>query len=75
MDKSERNIEFFRRLIEAKKMEKEAFGILIPEHIKKHVDVIEKEVQLILYKILCKDDSHEKTKKEERASVKKVNIL
>jgi len=75
MDKSERNIEFFRRLIEAKKMEKEAFGILIPEYIKKHVDVIEKEVQLILYEILCKDGSHEKTKKEDKASVKKVNIL
>lgn len=66
-------IEFISKFLEAKTMEKEAFKLLIPEHIRKHVDNIEKELQSILFEVICKENPHE-TDKGTKGKVKKVDI-
>jgi hypothetical protein len=42
------NREFVDKMIEAKRLEKEAFMTVLPENVRGHVDVIEKEMKAIL---------------------------
>lgn len=78
--------EFLKLFIEAKKLEKEAFSCFIPESLKGHMNVIEKEVKAMALELFFSSASKEsentkqedcnftKTKKQEQSKVKKVEI-
>ncbi len=72
------NREFINKMIEAKKLEGEAFKLLIPENMRGHVSVIENEMKAILTE--CITDcafgmkSTEKDSKQTKSKVQKVEI-
>ncbi|WP_434799458.1 hypothetical protein [Terrisporobacter vanillatitrophus] len=76
------NKELFNRLCEAKKYQSMAIKSLFPENMANHLDVIEKEMKIMMMECISdlilpdifesKDNS--KDNKEENKSVKKVNI-
>jgi hypothetical protein len=77
-------LDIINKLIEAKKLEKDALMMMLPENTKKHLEVIGKEVKEMILE--CVSDLEKETeindcsnqKKEEQnkdnSNVKKVNI-
>ncbi|MCC3868174.1 hypothetical protein [Terrisporobacter mayombei] len=72
------NKELFDRLCEAKKYQSMAIKALFPENMANHIDVIEKEMKVMMME--CIGDLttpyifESKDSKEENKSMKKVNI-
>ncbi len=77
------NHEMLHRLKKAGEYQKKAVYALFPEKMRGHLEVIEKEIKIMLMEIAadvmneCKrnDSSEEKQNHEEASSVKKVDIL
>ena len=66
---------FLRKFMQAKKMEKEAFMTLMPENVRKHLSVIEKEVKELFFECLAGAVTPEPSEKStEQTRVKKVDI-
>lgn len=73
------NIEFVEKMLEAKKMEREAFLSLLPERTKGHIKTIEKEIKemvleegmQIMLEYVQKHNETEKEKKEENSNASK----
>lgn len=72
------NKEIFNRLCEAKKYQSMAIKALFPENVANHLDVIEKEMKVMMMEcisdLISPDIFESKDNKEENKSVKKVNI-
>lgn len=72
------NKELFNRLCEAKKYQSMAIKSLFPENMANHLDVIEKEMKVMMMEcisdLISPDIFESKDNKEENKSVKKVNI-
>lgn len=71
------NAEFLEKMAEAKKLEKEALAMLLPEKVQGHLDVIEKEIKEMLRECLEKKifgSMGSEKEKEESGKVKKVDI-
>lgn len=47
------NSEFFNKMKEAKKLEQEAIMSVLPDNIRNHVEVIEKEMKAILFECIA----------------------
>jgi len=63
------NAQVIEKLIEAKRLEKEAFMMLLPEKMQKHLEVIGNEVKAMLLDYILDVNEEEKSPK-----VKKVDI-
>lgn len=70
------NREFIDKMIEAKKLEGEALMLLLPENIRGHVEVIEKEMKAILLECIteCTMGKREQEKDSDKKKVHKVEI-
>lgn len=72
------NREFVDKMIEAKRLEKEAFMTILPENVRGHVEVIETEMKAILLEGMsdCFRSSNRDKKDEEpvKSKVQKVEI-
>jgi hypothetical protein len=77
------NHEFADKMKEARKLEKEAFMLLLPENIRGHVEVIEKEMKAILRESVsdcikeCLGDKGNQTDGQEssKSKINKVEIV
>lgn len=77
------NHEFADKMKEARKLEKEAFMLLLPENIRGHVEVIEKEMKAILRESVsdcikeCLGDKGNQTGGQEssKSKINKVEIV
>ncbi len=71
---------FIEKMLEAKKLEKEAIMLLLPDHIKEHINVISMELKAMLVDIILdanvgtgqSSETNSQTEKNNR--VKKVDI-
>lgn len=72
------NKELFNRLCEAKKYQSMAIKSLFPENMANHIDIIEKEIKVMMVEcisdLISPDIFESKDNKVENKSVKKVNI-
>ena len=72
------NKELFNRLCEAKKYQSMAIKSLFPENMADHIDIIEKEIKIMMVEcisdLISLDIFESKDNKVENKSVKKVNI-
>lgn len=66
--------EFFEKMLEAKKLEKEAFISLLPDYVWGHVKVIEKEIKGLLFDIVLDMQKESETKSTGPEKVKKIKI-
>lgn len=68
----------FNRLCEAKKYQSMAIKSLFPENMANHIDIIEKEIKVMMVEcisdLISPDIFESKDNKVENKSVKKVNI-
>jgi hypothetical protein len=72
------NQEFVDKMKEAKKLEGEALMSILPEYVRGHIEVIEKEIKAILLECIAayvkgKSESDDNSKKSEN-KVNKVEI-
>ncbi len=70
---------FMEKIIQAKQLEKEALLMLLPDHVKGHLNVIEKEVKALMIELLIDTATHKKesssaNEDSRRSHVNKVNI-
>lgn len=78
---TKRNIEFLEKIIEAKKMEIEAVGLLFPQRTKEHLNIIGKEVKEMIKECICdtcnseKDCQKNNVHEQKNNGVKKVEIV
>lgn len=72
------NKELFNRLCEAKKYQSMAIKSLFPENMANHIDIIEKEIKVMMVEcisdLISPDIFESKDNKVENKSMKKVNI-
>lgn len=72
------NREFVDKMIEAKKLEGEALMMILPENVRGHVEVIEKEIKAIVVETLAEfaldKNKQEKDSDKARNKVHKVEI-
>jgi len=72
------NKELFNRLCEAKKYQSMAIKSLFPENMANHIDIIEKEIKVMMVEcisdLISPDIFDSKENKVENKSMKKVNI-
>jgi hypothetical protein len=72
------NREFVDKMIEAKKLEGEALMMLLPENVRGHVEVIEKEMKAIVVETIAEfamdKNKCEKDSDKARNKVHKVEI-
>ncbi|HBI94187.1 MAG TPA: hypothetical protein DDY58_18190 [Terrisporobacter glycolicus] len=72
------NKELFNRLCEAKKYQSMAIKSLFPENMADHIDIIEKEIKIMMVEcisdLISLDIFESKDNKVENKSIKKVNI-
>ncbi|MBC3796130.1 hypothetical protein [Acetobacterium tundrae] len=69
--------EFIEKMIQAKKIEKEAFSSLLPKSMVGHMDVIEKEMKMMIRELAMEcviDAAHPGSEPKEEKKVKKVTI-
>ncbi|MCM1566722.1 MAG: hypothetical protein FNP40_10115 [Dehalobacter sp. 4CP] len=55
------NPEFIQKMLEAKRLQKEALETLMPENVREHLSVIEKEVKDLLVECLVNSSKTSKT--------------
>lgn len=65
--------EFIKKFTEARKLDRDAFLLLFPEHTRQHLDVIEQEFHALVRDCLREHSTHASASQEE-PTVKKVNI-
>lgn len=72
------NHEFLDKMKEAKKLEGEALMLILPENIRVHVEVIEKEIKAILLECVAECAMGKKTQEKKgettKSKVQKVEI-
>jgi hypothetical protein len=72
------NREFVDKMIEAKKLEGEALMMILPENVRGHVEVIEKEIKAIVVETIAEfaldKNKREKDSDKARNKVHKVEI-
>lgn len=69
---NKRNQEFISKMMRARQLEKEAIQSLFPEHVREHLDIIEKECREML--VECLQYKPEKQEQDEKKRAKKVTI-
>jgi len=80
MSKDEARAEFMEKFMEAKRLEKEAFMMLVPNRVRGHLEVIKKEAGEMFMECMMelfvreKASTREAGKETEGGKVKKVTI-
>jgi len=80
MSKDEARAEFMEKFMEAKRLEKEAFMMLVPNRVRGHLEVIKKEAGEMFMECMMelfvreKASTREAEKETEGGKVKKVTI-
>jgi len=80
MSKDETRAEFMKKFMEAKRLEKEAFMLLVPDRVRGHLEVIKKEAGEMFMECMIdlfaqeKADKREAEEEKEEGKIKKVTI-
>jgi hypothetical protein len=66
--------EFISKLIEAKKLEKDALMMILPEKTKKHVKAIGKEIKEMFLECVLDLEKERNSNEKHNSNVKKIKI-